>query len=440
MFFNSFLQNVRAFPHKVAIRYLEEELTYAVLAERVQKRALDYTDFSTRFWIISTDNPVIALVDWLALMYLGKVGILAPKEWRNAYFQFFTEQNEVQSCRDVPERFVEYSPQTPVEVTENDLFVGILSSGSTGQPKLIWKDYQSWLSAFPAQSEVFGLHESDVLYLVDALAYSANANAALHMLWCGGTLHFTPVKDLAKPLPGEVTSLFLVPSHARIWVQHQSTPQIQLTSFFTAGEKLESTLASQLLRLLPNATLTEYYGAAELGHIAYHQNQSLVENPHQVGSPFPGVEITLQGNQIYVQSPYISPDYRSIRTVGDLGVWENGALVLLGRQGRMFNRRGLNILAEEIEQIAWEMPGLQDVLAIQVKPGKIWLLYVANESRTSSQWRQLFHAKLPKAKCPTFFKQVPFIPRTLAGKVDFRAAARLYAASEEDSFDFQEES
>lgn len=435
MFFDSFLQNVRATPHKIAIRYEGEELTYIALLERIQARSFAFQSSSIRYWIISTEDPITALVDWLALMYAGKIGILAPKEWRNEYFQFFADQTEVGSCRDIAFSNTGSFDPSPVFVSEQDVFLGILSSGSTGQPKLIWKDYQSWFSAFPVQSQVFNLQNHDELFLVDALAYSANANAALHMLWLGGTVHFSPVKALTEPLPNSVSALFLVPSHARLWAQCQNSILPQISSFFTAGEKLDVLLARQLIQILPHATLTEYYGAAELGHIAYHQNEAIIAHPHRVGVPFPGVTIALQGREIYVQSPYISPDYRNIRTVGDLGMWEEGSLVLLGRQGRMFNRRGLNILAEEIEHVARQMPGVSDVLAIGQAQGKIRLLYVSKQPWTASQWRQLFHAKLPKSKCPSFFNQIAEIPRTLTGKVDFRAAARLYATTEEDGIE-----
>lgn len=433
MFFEQFLSTVQTFPERIALRYFSEQTTYAELAVRVEMRAQDFVNSTTRYWIISTENPLVAIVDWLALMYAGKVGILAPKEWRNEYFDFFSSQMEVEACVKWQPSSMTKQLSLPLDVHPHDVFLGILSSGSTGQPKLIWKDYQAWMAAFPEQTSVFGLHASDELLVVDALAYSANANAALHMLWLGGTVCFSSVKALSQDVSPSVTSIFLVPSHARIWCASQKEPCSSIRSFFTAGEKLEVGLAKQLRTILPHAVLTEYYGAAELGHIAYHQNEEICQFPHRVGRPFPGVDIQLKGNQIYIQSSYISPEYREIRTVGDMGALEDGSLVLLGRQGRLFNRRGLNIWAEEIEQVAWQIPGVLDVVAVESSLGKIVVLYVSSQTYTQEQWRQLFLAKLPKSKCPAFFKQVPTIPRGAGGKVTFEAAARMYVDTEEDS-------
>lgn len=433
MFFEQFLHTVQVTPDRVALRYFSESLTYSELAKRIAHRAQDFRDSPTPYWIISTENPILGLVDWLALMYAGKIGILAPKEWRDDYFDFFSDHHDVKNCVAWQPSGVSTRPFPPATVQPHDLFLGILSSGSSGKPKLIWKDYQAWFSAFPHQSKVFDLQSSDALLLIDALAYSANANAALHMLWLGGTVVFTSVKALPQAQDSTVTAVFLVPSHARIWCSYQKSAWPAIRSFFTAGEKLDQTLAKKIKEILPQATLTEYYGAAELGHIAYHQNEDIEGHPQLVGKPFPGVQIQLQGGQIYVQSPYISPEYRAIRTVGDRGMWAGDALVLLGREGRLFNRRGLNIWAEEIEHTAWLMPGLRDVLAIESKSGKIHVLYVAEQTWTPQQWRQLFLAKLPKSKCPSFFKQVPEIPRGAGGKVTVEVAARMYVDTEEDS-------
>lgn len=433
MFFESFLQTVQSTPERVALRYFSESWTYAELAQRIEKRAQDFAASPVQHWIISTDHTLASVVDWLALMYTGKVGILAPKEARNGFFDFFAQQTQVLETASWHPANPQREAISPKVVHTQDIFLGILSSGSTGQPKLIWKDYQAWFSAFSHQTEIFDLQPSDELWVVDALAYSANANAVLHQLWLGGTVCFTSVKSLTQLVPPTVTAIFLVPSHARLWCQAQKESVPNIRTFFTAGEKLEASLAKKLRELLPLATLTEYYGAAELGHIAYHQNEDLLAHPHQVGKPFPGVQIHLQQGQIYVQSPYISPEYRDIRTVGDQGMWVGDALVLLGRQGRLFNRRGLNIWAEEIEQVAWQMPGIRDVVAIESSKGKIHVLYVADQGWTPQQWRQLFLEKLPKAKCPSFFRQVPTLPRGAGGKITVEAAARMYVDTEEDS-------
>ncbi|MFN3587849.1 MAG: AMP-binding protein [Spirosomataceae bacterium] len=435
-------------PTKKALSWRNESVDYKTLYASILKKARWFQAQHAVHWVVNHVSPIQNCIDWVALMAVGKVGILAPKELQNDYFSFLEIHAASAFCSDFTEI------ETTVSSTETELnfpkldqqtiFLGVLSSGSSGVPKLIWKDYQAWFSAFPYQSAVFGISEKDHLMVLDALSYSANANATLHMLWTGGSVTFfelSKAKKWGECIEKEkITSVFLVPSHLQLIVQ-QKANFLGVRSVVTAGEKLSIPLAQSLLTHFENAQVTEYYGAAELGHISYHQNEELLVNPFSVGRPFPQVEIEIKGQEIAVSSPYVSPAYRGKKaTVGDLGEWADGKLLVLGRGGRVFNRRGVNIFAQEIESVAKTFADVHDVLVLEYKVkgiSKLILFFTTSSpfSYAPQFTRELqvyLHQKLPKSKCPSFLKWVEEIPKMPSGKIDYQEASRRFLPANND--------
>jgi long-chain acyl-CoA synthetase len=441
------LRHAGEFPEKEALVSGGRCLTYAALAEEILRRGavIRATVHNKTLLLAGSDAPE-NLLNLLGAMAAGKAAIFAsphlPPDQRQA---LQTAHAAFSVTDDFGANHPGVSPLLPTDLhpaRPEDRFLGVLTSGTEAAPKVIWKDYQCWVSAFPHQSAVFGLSSDDRLLVLDALGYSANLNVALHLLWQGGTVVLTPLKTASHwpRLLAEqgITSVFMVPSHYRLW----ATGGLRLpgvTSLVSAGEKLDAPTARALLVACPHARLTEYYGAAELGHVSYHQNEDILRHGYSVGRAFPGVQIRLDGQRILVESPYVSPDYRGTNTVFDLGTFEGERLVLLGRAGRMFNRRGLNVFAEELENQARTLPFVRDVAAVgKPRPDGSHDLYLAFSARSASQsavsygqqLRAYLLKTLPPAKQPRRTAEFANLPRKDTGKIDYEAVLRLFG--EED--------
>lgn len=428
---NKVVQN----PDAEAIVYGSVRMGYGRLLDEIHRRAAFLKDHSPTV-ILSHSNELENLLNFLTLMSLGKRSVFASKNVSEEYRAALVAEFDAVVLDETI-----YSEEQETELGfipgDTDVFLGILSSGTTGTPKVIWKDYGSWFSAFPHQSDVFSVGSDDRVFVVDALSYSANLNTALHALWSGATLVMGSLKNAAKwPELFEkekVSSVFMVPSHYRLLAE-RSPSLPALRSLVSAGEKLDPQTASRLLSLFPQSLLTEYYGAAELGHIAYHQGQDIVDKPAEVGKPFPGVGIRIENQLIRVSSPYVSPDYRKDATVRDIGYVENGRLVVLGREGRMFNRRGLNIFAEEIENAALKFPLISEAAAVERKlsagRSSIFLYYSGRKGIQKQELRTFLLNILPKEKLPNAFIELAELPHSLSGKIDFNALSKR--PSEED--------
>ncbi len=253
------------------------------------------------------------------------------------------------------------------EINESDIFLGALSSGSTGTPKLIWRDHQSWTRAFPSQSRVFKLSSSDTLYLVSSLVYTANLNACLHILAEGGTVMFAsnsmPRTWAREITTNHISAIFMVPANYKILLKNMKAPFPQIQSAVTCGAKMDLHTVQTLVKYFPSAGIYEYYGASELGHVSYSTANDLLEHPSSVGKAFPNVTISIENDTIWVESPYMAPDYRPKATVGDLGKFDKeGNLYLLGRKHGIINTGGVKVIPEQVEAVLLQCPGIAEVV------------------------------------------------------------------------------
>jgi long-chain acyl-CoA synthetase len=416
--------------NKIALKYEGQNYTYADIVEISKSRANNFQNANKNVFL-NKKNEKENLFDFLGCMYAGKAAIFGSKSLPE---QVLTEYKIKFNCQLSSEFKIEKPTELDLFSPQNDtIFLGVLSSGSSGDPKVIWKDYQAWFTAFPYQSQVFGIEENNTVFVLDALGYSANLNAVLHALWQGCTVVLGKITE-AKSWPAQfekevISSIFMVPSHLAL-LDSSIVKFDKIKSIVTAGEKLKNNLAKKLEDNFPNALLTEYYGAAELGHISYIQGQELLSNPLSVGKAFPEVKIEIKEDKIFVNSPYVSPAYRTMPSVSDIGeIDSNGFLYLLGRQGRMFNKRGLNIFAQEIENLA-ENHSLVRASYLLPKPQKehafeLWV--EVSSPLESSELRSFLALHIAKEKLPNYIYCLTELPRNSSGKINFKALQKIPA-------------
>jgi long-chain acyl-CoA synthetase len=425
MFFEK-IQNID--PEKLAILADGKAITFGDIMIVSEKRAVFFKNKRESF-LLCHSSELENIFNFFAIIAVGGIAIFGGK---NLSDEQKSSISVIHNCI-----IIDFVPESNSSIqqfhipSKSEYFLGVLSSGTMGQSKLIWKDYQSWFSAFPHQSTVFGISEQDRVFVLDALAYSANLNAVLHTLWQGATVVLGKLTEASSWSNAfynqEVTSAFLVPSHIRLLSTNESFRKIKLKSLVSAGEKLDSKLAQSVLDTMPGILLTEYYGAAELGHVSYAQNQDIIEHPTSVGKAFPGVEIEIKEDKIYVESPFISPEYRNIRTVFDFGFLDvTGRLCVFGRQGRMFNRRGLNIFAEEIENVAILHPLIKEAILVanNLKPHILELIVVKEKEISKAELQDFLLKKITKDKLPNKIIFSLSIPRNDAGKVNVREISK----------------
>lgn len=414
--------------HKPCMIYGDDCLTYNELIKeiKVKSRQLAYKYNKGEILIIKNTNPMKQIINLLSASLAGLVSILVAHDFPNELLtDIITLTGSVDIIDDTFQ--LDNNERSITKIEDNDIFLGVLSSGTTGKHKIIWRDHMSWTSAFPIQSEVFNLNAEDRLFLCGSVHYSANLNSTLHMLNEGGTIIFSdsvyPKTWIHEIISKNVSSIFMVPSHYKILLKVLKTEIHSVKSLLCAGDKIDDQTISSLKTLFPGASLNEYYGASELGHISYN-NYNGSYKQGSVGQKFPGVKLWIENDEIWVESPYIAPDFRTRATVGDMGrIDKDGYLFLLGRKNETINTGGIKVLPINIESILNKHPFVDDSIIIGINhpiKGKKIIAFIKpnNKQIKVSEINKYCRQKLQKGSRPDTVIFIDKIPLNKSGKVN----------------------
>jgi long-chain acyl-CoA synthetase len=325
---------------------------------------------------------------------------------------------------------------------EGDIFLGALSSGTTGAPKALWRDHASWMAAFPEQSRIFGINADDRLYIAGPLSYTTNLNACLHIFFAGGAAVIAdrklPRGWLKEMAEHKASAIFMVPANYRVLLRIMKSPLENVRSAVSGGAKMDKDTAEKLLEYFPRAKIVEYYGASELGHVSYAEGKDLLERPLSVGRLFPGVSVKIKEGLVWVKSPYIVPALRPEATAGDLGELDGeGYLTIYGRASGAINVAGIKVLPERVEDALKLCPkiGAAAVMGMEdaVKGEKICAFIVARRGSelTKQDVVRFCRENMDQYSCPQQIIFLKALPLNENGKLD-RAALGQFLRGGED--------
>ena len=212
------------------------------------------------------------------------------------------------------------------------------------------------------------------------------------------------------------------------------------------GSKLDGPLRAALASIAPQASVREFYGAAEASFITLAGPETPEDS---VGSAYPGVEIAVRGKEgqdlpkgalgmVWVRSPYLFHAYagadagsarwdRGWLTVGEMGHLSGGQLYLAGRVGRMVTVADQNVFPEEIEGFMARLPGVARVAVVPVADGLRGQVLVAvcqGDSMAEAQILRAVRVELGPLKAPKALIWRQDWPELSSGKTDLAAIAR----------------
>ncbi|WP_288189843.1 AMP-binding protein, partial [uncultured Veillonella sp.] len=273
---------------------------------------------------------------------------------------------------------------------------GVLSSGSTGIPKILWRRTASWADFFPVQNEIFEVTKDTRLFLHGSMSFTGNLNALLAVWYAGGTVvtsaYLRPRSWLKVMARYAITHIYLLPTKLRLLmeampiskentamaVEAKSTAEARrrivpavakqrteptlssLRMIFAGSQMLDTKLMHHLQRTWPQAWFILYYGASELNYVTYCTAEEWLLEPNTVGRPFPGVTVTVdEDHMIYVTSPYTIEGVACPFSVGDKGWFSSsGRLMFEGRGGAVINRGGYKLSVPLLEKKIQELDGV----------------------------------------------------------------------------------
>ena len=338
-------------------------------------------------------------------------------------------------------QFVAYSgtatrPIIATELSKNQHFevkeippkacMGVMTSGSTGKSKLLWRDYHSWADFFPEQNRVFGVDDSTIIFCQGSLAFTGNLNIYMGVLAAGGTLivteKFRPKHWLELIHQYDVNTIYLIPSKLLLLPKFMSEPNEQIRSIISGSQTMGRQEADKLLGVFPVAEITLYYGASELNYITYIKDKDMTEDRTVIGKPFAGVEITIHQEEIFINTPYHVEEIAMPFSLKDRGYLdEHGLLHFLGRTDDICNVNGRKVSSVKVAAALTDLPGVVEaaVLSKHVGDADVLVAFVAASASFSKQELvKLLRESLEDYELPKQFVFLESLPRNESGKID----------------------
>ena len=414
-------------PYKIALIVDEEQYTYGQLYDAIismefnnTSRIINLDQFNygpkNKVLLIQSPSFVEQLVQWLWGLYKGYIPMVCHNEMDAAYID---ELAQIISVEGVP--------------TSADF--GVLTSGTTGRPKPLWRSESSWREFFDIQNNIFHINKDTKIFLHGSFSFTGVSNMVMAVLWSGGTVITTsslrPIRWIQLIDKYHVDHIYALPTKLRLLVRHCKSKLDSISYIIGGSQVLDRQLMEQLELICPNMEFILYYGASELNYITYCTGKEWLDREGTVGRPFPSVKIAEQNSVIYVTTKHHIEGIPDTYTVNDCGyIDSDGYLMFHGRRGDVINKGGYKISIPEMELYLQSLQGVSEVAVITINDeirGEDFIAYMVLEDNTElSKIIECIHHERPSVEWPKAILEIPMIPLTECSKVDKRKLKEWY--------------
>ena len=414
-------------PYKIALIVDEEQYTYGQLYDAIISmefnnisRIINLGQFNdgqkNKVLLIQSLSFVEQLLQWLWGLYKGYIPMVCHNEMDVAYID---ELARIISVEGVP--------------TSADF--GVLTSGTTGRPKPLWRSESSWREFFDIQNNIFYINKDTKIFLHGSFSFTGVSNMVVAVLWSGGTVITTsslrPIRWIQLIDKYHVDHIYALPTKLRLLVRHCKSKLDSISYIIGGSQVLDRQLMEQLELICPNMEFILYYGASELNYITYCTGKEWLDREGTVGRPFPSVIIAEQNGVIYVTTKHHIEGIPDTYTVNDCGyIDSDGYLMFHGRRGDVINKGGYKISIPEMELYLQSLQGVSEVAVITINDeirGEDFIAYMVLEDNTElSKIIECIHHERPSVEWPKAILEIPMIPLTECSKVDKRKLKEWY--------------
>ena len=414
-------------PHKIALIVDEEQYTYGQLYDAILSlesnnisRIINLDQFNddpkSKVLLIQQPSFVEQLLQWLWGLYKGHIPMVCHNEMDVAYID---ELARIISVDGVP--------------TSADF--GVLTSGTTGRPKPLWRSESSWREFFDIQNNIFYINKDTKIFLHGSFSFTGVSNMVVAVLWAGGTIVTTsslrPTRWIELLERYEVDHIYALPTKLRLLIRHCKCKLSTINYIIAGSQVLDRHLMEQLQQLCPNMEFILYYGATELNYITYCTGKEWLDREGTVGRPFPTVRIKADDGVIYVTTKYHIEGISDTYTVNDCGYIDGeGYLMFTGRQGDVVNKGGYKISIPSMETYLQSIDGVSEVAIIDIiddVKGEDFVAYMVLEDNVlvADVMETIRHHR-PSIEWPKSIYSIPMLPLTECSKVDKRKLKEWY--------------
>jgi acyl-coenzyme A synthetase/AMP-(fatty) acid ligase len=240
----------------------------------------------------------------------------------------------------------------------------LLTSGTTGAPKLVVHSFDSLAGALPR-------HPPSTKPMVWSTFYDIRRYGGLQIylraVLSGSPLVLSsagePTREfLARAGAHEVTHISGTPSHWRRALMSGETALISPEYVRLSGEVADQTVLDSLRAAYPHARVAHAFASTEAG-VAFDVNDGLAGFPESlIGNSSNGIDLKVQDGTLWIRSrrnatrylgsahaPIVAED--GFVDTGDLVELTDGRFHFRGRKGGVINVGGLKVFPEEVESV-----------------------------------------------------------------------------------------
>jgi 2,3-dihydroxybenzoate-AMP ligase len=348
-------------------------------------------------------------------------------------------------------------------LSSRDVAVFLLSGGTTGLPKLIARTHDDYAYNARASARIAGL-DADSAYLVGLPAghnFPLACPGILGTLLTGGRVVMLaspePARAFATIAAEGVTHTAAVPAVAARWLDHArdhgAGELATLSVLQVGGARLADELARKVAPVM-GVRLQQVFGMAEglLNYTRLDDPEDVVcttqgrplcaddevrlvdESDHDVPEGAPGSLLT---RGPYTPRGYYRAAEQNARAFTPDGWYRSGDicrrtaegnLIVEGRDKDMINRGGEKISAEEVENLVYQLPEVEQVAAIAMADpdlGERVCVYVVPRPGAAVNLdgvrSVMERAGVARFKLPERLELVDELPTTKVGKIDKKA-------------------
>lgn len=468
---------MRSFPNKIAVKYKEQAITYKELYKRAMSMAAYFQSQGMkkgdRFGVLMSNRLEHIELDLVAA-FGGFIKVplnyrLHPKEHEymidDAQLSILIgEQELIEPIKtDVHTIFIGedydrqmtrfYGNEVTVNVSEDDLFVIMYTSGTTGNPKGVMLSHRNIISSALSLSIACEVNKHDIIGHVAPLTHGSNFLS--HVSWLHGNTQiiynkFQPEEFIDDIEKDKVSVIFLVPTMVNLMIQHPQFNPDKLKSIKSinmAGSPIASSKLKEAINLL-GTIFVQTFGQVEApmcittmmrdeqtdrlescGRQAPFVAMKIIDdewNEKQVGEVG---EIVCKGS--LVMQGYWNNQEETKKTLvngwlrtGDLGwVDEYGYLHIVDRIKEVIISGGVNIYPREVEEVLNKHSGVKETAVIGVpdeKWGEAVVAYIVpngTKEVTDEQLIELCNNNLASFKKPKEIIIVDSLPKSSYGKI-----------------------
>lgn len=403
----NYLDAIQAFPEeREALIIGQKRYTYGLLAEKAAEKRRKLEEKTGRYIQVIRESTIEnQLIAFLAGSGTGAVPVIVPVDI------------------EVTEEILK------AEIPENAC-MAVMTSGTSGKNKLLFRTFESWYKYFPFQNRIFGMGENSRIFMQGSLAFTGNLNLYMAQLSAGGTIigadFFDPRVWLEEIERERADTIYLIPAKMRALRQLYEKRQVKngrIQTLISGSQSMGKKEAEAFKKVFTDGEVILYYGASELSYITFVRGCDMKSDNTLIGREFPKVQVRLEDGKFLVTTEYGVIGTEKETFIGDYGhMDEEGFFYFDGRKDDIYNINGRKVSAVRVENALLEIGGVSEAAVKTVTERdrdvlSAWVVMKPGKEKDEGRIRKELAERLPFYEIPRHFFFINALPKTDSGKI-----------------------